>query len=132
VSANLDLVRSIYVIWDRGESALSLMDERVVWDFSRRQIEPEVYHGHEAVRSFRRTLLEAWSELRYAPSDFVSAGERVLVLLTFGGKGRSSGVEVAERIAHLWTLRDGKVVSLEYFGDVAEGRAALADLGLEA
>jgi ketosteroid isomerase-like protein len=131
VSANLDLVRSIYADWERGESVLDLMSEDVVWDFSRRQIEPEIYYGHDGVRTFARALFEAWSELRQTADEFVAAGDRVLVHLTIEGRGRSSGLEVVEQVAHLWTVRDAKIVRLEYFGDIAEARAALADLGLE-
>jgi hypothetical protein len=33
--------------------------------------------------------------------------------------------EVDEGIAQIWTLRDGQVAALEYFGDVAEAQRAL-------
>jgi ketosteroid isomerase-like protein len=39
--ANVEIVRSIYERWGRGETALELMSEDVVWDFSRRQVERE-------------------------------------------------------------------------------------------
>jgi ketosteroid isomerase-like protein len=29
---------------------------------------------------------------------------------------------VDERVAHLWTLRDGRITGLEYFGDAAEAQ----------
>jgi ketosteroid isomerase-like protein len=101
------------------------MADDVVWDFSRRQVEPEIYRGHEGVRRPARQLLEAWSELRQAPSEYLAAGERVLVLLAIEGRGRASGVPVHERIAHVWTLRDGRVAALAYFGDIAEAQRAL-------
>jgi ketosteroid isomerase-like protein len=124
-SANVELVRSIYATWRRGETAIDVMAADVVWDFSRRQVEPEIYRGREGVRRFVRQLFEAWSELRQEPSEYIAAGERVLVLLAIEGRGRASGAEVDERIAHIWTLRDGQVASLEYFGDVAEAQRAL-------
>ena len=123
-SASVEIVKSIYARWGRGDTALDLMSDDVVWNFSRRQVEPEIYHGHDGVRRFARQLFEAWSELRQQPSDFTGAGDRVLVLLSIKGLGRSSGAEVDERIAHLWTLRDGSITGLEYFGDVAEAQRA--------
>jgi ketosteroid isomerase-like protein len=124
-SANVELVCSIYAAWRRGETAIDVMADDVVWDFSRRQVEPEICRGHEGVRRFARQLFEAWSELRQEPSECIAAGERVLVLLAIAGRGRASGVRVHERIAHVWTLRDGQVAALEYFGDSAEAQRAL-------
>ena len=117
-------MQSIYARWGRGDTALDLMSDDVVWNFSRHQVEPEVYRGHEGVRRFAGHLSDAWSELRQEPSDFTGAGDRVLVLLAIKGLGRSSGVEVNERIAHRWSVCDGRVTELVYFGDVAEAQRA--------
>jgi ketosteroid isomerase-like protein len=118
-------VRRIYARFESKQNALELMADDVVWDFSRRQVEPEVYHGHEGVLRFIGQLLEGWSELRMEPSEFIAVGNRVLVLLAVKGSGRSTSLEAAERIAHLWTVNDGKATRLEYFGDVAQARRAL-------
>jgi ketosteroid isomerase-like protein len=120
-----ELVRSIYARWQARQNALELMADDVVWDFSRRQVEPEVYRGHEGVLTFIHQLFEGWSALRNEPSEFISIGDRVLVLLAIKGTGRSTGLEVVEQIAHLWTVNDGKATRLEYFGDVAQARRAL-------
>jgi ketosteroid isomerase-like protein len=119
------LGRLIYATWRRGETAIDVMAADVVWDFSRRQVEPEIYRGREGVRRFARQLLEAWSELRQEPSEYLAAGERALVLIAIEGRGRASGVRARERIAHVWTLRDGRVAALKYFGDIAEAQRAL-------
>jgi hypothetical protein len=52
---------------------------------------------------------------------------RVLALMTIEGRGKGSGVPVVIRSADLWTIRDGKIVSLVGYPDRAE---ALADMGL--
>jgi ketosteroid isomerase-like protein len=127
--SNVEIVRSLYAKWGRGETALDRMSEEVVWDFSRRQVEPEIYRGREGVRRFARQLFEAWSELRQEPSEFIGVGDRVLVPLAVKGLGRASGLEVDERIAHLWTVHDGRVDALEYFGDVAEAQRAFRERG---
>jgi ketosteroid isomerase-like protein len=105
--------------------ALELMAEDIVFDFSRRQIVGEVYHGHEGVRRFIRQFLEGWSDVQTELSEFIVAGDRVLVLLTLKTRGRSTGLEVAEQIAHLWTVNNGKATRLDYFGDIGEARQAL-------
>ena len=39
----------------------------------------------------------------------------MVVLATYHGRGRGSGVEITRRGAHVFELRDGKVVRLEIF-----------------
>jgi ketosteroid isomerase-like protein len=121
-------VRRIYARFVGRQNALELLAEDVVFDFSRRQVEAEVYYGHEGVLRFIRQLLEGWSELRTEPSQFISAGDRVLVLLTLRTSGRSTGLEVVEQIAHVWTVTEGRVTRLEYFGDAAEARRAIKQM----
>jgi ketosteroid isomerase-like protein len=51
------------------------------------------------------------------------------VLTRYRGRGKGSGVPVDNEGAHVWALRDGKVVRLEIFADRADALAAagLAD-----
>ncbi len=63
----------------------------------------------------------------YRPLD----DERVVAVLTWTGRARSSGLDLAEMPwtgANLFQVRDGKVVKLVLYWD---GKRALADLGLE-
>ena len=50
------------------------------------------------------------------PQRFFDLGERVLVLSRFEATGRD-GIEANLPMAHLWTLRDGKVVRMDAFAD---------------
>ena len=43
--------------------------------------------------------------------------ERAISVLTLKGKARQSGIEVALRQSHLWTIRDGLVVRLAHFAE---------------
>lgn len=86
-----------------------------------------VYEGREAFGQFFRRWFDTWDDLRLTPERFVEDGDRVLVLLTVEGRGKGSGTPVAVRTADLWTLRDGKVVSLVGYPDRAE---ALKVVGL--
>ncbi len=58
----------------------------------------------------------------------LDAGEKVVALLVVRGQGTLSGAAVEVPMAHVLTLRDGKVHRIEYFGDRAE---ALKAVGLE-
>jgi ketosteroid isomerase-like protein len=82
--------------------------------------EPGTFEGKAAVvgwftdwftqfgRDYRFEVEEAWA---------VDA-ERVFLLATHHGRGRPSGVPVEQRsVAYLYTLKDGKIVQLEVWGD---------------
>ena len=46
-------------------------------------------------------------------------GDYVIVLATYHGHGKGSGVEIRQEGAHVFKLRDGKVVRLEIFASRA-------------
>jgi hypothetical protein len=54
-------------------------------------------------------------------------GDRVLVLLTFHGKGKGSGVDVTTEYANVVTFRDGLAIHQVGYGD---WKSALEAAGL--
>jgi ketosteroid isomerase-like protein len=78
-----------------------------------------------------RDFASAWEDLRIQADEHRELdGERVLVLVHFGGRGKASGLEIEQmrgKGAHLYHFRDGKVTRrIVYF----DRERALADLGL--
>ena len=49
--------------------------------------------------------------------ELIDAGEQVLVMIRFGGRGKISGAEVEVLVWNLWTFRDGEPVRWTYFGE---------------
>jgi ketosteroid isomerase-like protein len=49
--------------------------------------------------------------------EYVEIGDRVVVLTCYVGTGKGSGVEIRQQGAHVFELRDGKVVRLEVFAN---------------
>jgi ketosteroid isomerase-like protein len=131
-SANVDLVRSIYADWERGDfSSTEWADpeiEYVVADGP----EPGHWKGLAGMADGYRGFLGAWEDWRPEVEEYREVDvERVLVLMHFSGRGKTSGLELAQmrtRGASLFLIRGGKVTRLVYYMDSAH---ALADLGLE-
>jgi ketosteroid isomerase-like protein len=74
--------------------------------------------------------MSAWEEYRAEAIEFRElAGERVLVLMRHGGRGKASGVGIENEGASVWDIRDRKVTKLALYWDRDR---AFADLGLEA
>ena len=116
---NMDVVRRVYDAASRRDSAvvLALYDPEVELDNTRLEVvSGGVYHGHAGLRAFFRQWNEAWESVDYDVEELIDAGgDQVVSVVSRHGRGRSSGVEVAIRVALLWTIRGGKVTSVIWF-----------------
>ena len=131
MSANLDLVRSIYADWERGDFSQSEWADPEIEFAMIGGPDPGGWTGVAAMAGHWREWVNAWRGFRAVPEEYLLPdGERVLVLVQNHGRGRSSGVEFVQKsAANLFQLRHGKVTRLLVYLDRDR---ALADLGLEA
>jgi ketosteroid isomerase-like protein len=127
-SANLDLVRSIYAPWERGDfSSAEWADPEI----ELRAPTGERWKGLAEAGEAWSDFLRSWEDWRVVVEEYRELDdERVLVLLHNSGRGRRSGVEAAQitaKVANVLRIRDGRVVELVLYAD---RERALADLGL--
>ena len=73
-----------------------------------------------------RAWLSGWEHWRAEADDYLEFGDYVVVLATYRGTGKGSGVEIAQEGAHVFKVRDGKVVRLEIFASRERALAAVA------
>ena len=132
VSANLDLLRSIYSAWERGDwTSLEWAHPEIEFVIADGP-SPGSWTGPAGMAEGFRGWLSAWEEWRNEVDECRELdGERVLVLLHASGRGKTSGLEVAEMQrrggASLFHVRGGKVTRLVAYWD---RELAFADLGL--
>jgi ketosteroid isomerase-like protein len=83
------------------------------------------YHGHDGVRGWLEDLDQAWERLEVELERVVESGaDATIALVTLRGKGRVSGLEIHEPVAHDLRWRDGKVARLAYTDRRAAERLA--------
>lgn len=72
----------------------------------------ESYHGREGWSQFWRDFSSVWEDWRFDPDafQFFDAGEKVVVFARPVGTGKGSGVEITQEEAHLWTIREGRLL----------------------
>jgi ketosteroid isomerase-like protein len=87
--------------------------------------DPQVYRNHQGFLDNIREWSEVFEELRYEPEEFVEVGDRLLVIVLVSGRGRESGAGFEQRQAHVWTIREGKAVRLDFYLDRAEAETAV-------
>ena len=61
----------------------------------------------------------------YVPKRLVEAEDQVVATVEFRGVGKESGVRVSETVAHLWTLKDGRIMAWHVYLDPAEALEAV-------
>jgi ketosteroid isomerase-like protein len=75
--------------------------------------------GHDDMLGYWLELRETWAGLRLDPIEVLDVGNgRYVVDLRLSGKGRSSGAEVDQRFAFIYTMRGNKVIRAELLPDL--------------
>ena len=131
MSENLDLVRSIYADWERGDYGSAEWAHPEIEYVRAEGPEPGTWTGRVEIARAWRDYLSLWEDFRLAADEFRELDERVLVLGHRTGRAKASGVDLAQmqnRSAALFEIHDGRVTRLARYMDPDR---ALADLGLE-
>ena len=130
-SANLDLVRSIYATWERGDFSSA--------EWARPDIElvfadgpdPSNWTGVAGMADGFGDFLSAWEDFHVEAEEYREIDEeRVLVLVQFSGRARASGMALGHMEttnAVLFHIHDGEVCKVFLYWD---RERALIDLGL--
>ena len=131
MSENLDLVRSIFAGWERGEfSLVAWADPEIEFVFADGP-DPGTWTGLAGLAEWSRDFLSGWDDTRVLADETRELDdERVLVLARYTGRGKRSGLDLGRMQAKgmwLFHLRGGKVTQLVRYWDRERG---LADLGL--
>jgi len=127
---NADLVRPIYEEWGRGnwKPNFDVYHPRMHWGWSDEF--PGlggVYEDRDDPNPRLRAWLREWELWRAEADEVIEHGDQVLVLASYYGTGKGSGVEIHQLGAHLFDLRDGKVVRLEIFATRERALESLRD-----
>jgi ketosteroid isomerase-like protein len=131
MSAKLDLVRSIYTAWERGDWTSA------EWAHPEMEVvyadgpSPGRWTGLPGTAAGLREVLNVWDDFRVAvDEDRELDDERVLVLYRLVGRGKTSGLDLGRmdaKCVHLFRVRAGKVTTIVVYWDRDRALADLAN-----
>jgi len=131
-SENLDLVRSIYADWERGDHSSAEWADPEIEYVHVDGPDPGRWNGLGGMTEGFRVWLRAWEDVRIDADEYREPDDKhVLVLHHFTGRGKTSGMELAQMQAAgawLFHIRGGKVTRMVHYFDRDR---AFADLGLK-
>jgi ketosteroid isomerase-like protein len=122
----IDIVRSLY-------DAFGRRDVQAVFALFSPEIEitqsPELpwggrYHGHDGAGQFFAKLTSHINSI-VEIERLIASGEQVTVIGWTQGTVNATGAKFRVPIAHIWTLRDGRVVQVQFLIDNPTMLAAL-------
>ena len=149
MSENLDLVRSIYADWERGDFGSAEWADpeiltRVAYEWFNRKKEPPpmwlpdgefinsredpdhgVYRGIDAIRKQHQGWFDAYPDLHVEPLEIRANGDLVFVWARFTGHGADSGAAMEMKLAHVATNERGRTRRIQEYFDRAEALKAV-------
>ena len=118
----VDRLRRGYEALNRGDLAvvLGLLDPDIEWHEPAPSPEAGSHRGRDSFERFLRGWVESFDDFRVEPEDVIERRGRLIAVVRQTGRGRASGVEVEARLAHVWTVKDGRAIRWEAVADVDE------------
>ena len=122
---NVETVRGLYESFGLGDvpSVLGKMDKGIEWNEAENFIyaDGNPYVGPQAILEgvFMRLGTE-WEGFSVTPEEWMDAGPRVVVLGTYAGTHRGTSKRVRAQFAHVWSLKEGRVVRFQQYTDTKQ------------
>ena len=116
----LDIIRSTYegTSEDNGRNLLAVLAPDASWTEAAGFPYAGTYIGAEAIVAgvFKRLATE-WEGYQARVHTYLADGDRVAAFGVYSGTYRATGKAMTATFAHLYRLREGKIVSMEQFVD---------------
>jgi ketosteroid isomerase-like protein len=125
MATNKEIIENAYASFATGDvpAALGAMADDIRWTEADGFPLAGTYVGPQAVLEgvFMR-LGEIGDDFAVLPQQFVADGDTVVALGTYEWKHKSSGEPATVKMAHVWTLADGKAVTFQQHVDTVRVR----------
>jgi ketosteroid isomerase-like protein len=81
--------------------------------------------GLKDMSNFMLNWLETFDNMSMVAERVIDAGDQVVVIAAWQGRGKASGVDTEWRQSTVWTLRDGRVTSVVGYREPSDALEAV-------
>ena len=120
-----DIVKALYDAFGKGDvpAVLGAFDPQIQWKEAENFLyaDGNPYAGPQAVAEgvFQRIVSDV-ENFAVLPERFVEGGDTVVAEGRYRGTMKTTGTPVDAQFAHIWQLRDGKVVRFQQYTDTKQ------------
>jgi uncharacterized protein len=118
---NLDIIKSTYegkTSEENGRNLANYVSRNISWTEAKGFPYGGTYIGLEDItRNVFSRLGSEWIDYKFIPENYVAEGDNVVAYGTYSGVYKKTGKAMNARVAHLWKLKNGKIISFEQFVD---------------
>ncbi|MFI1743335.1 nuclear transport factor 2 family protein [Thalassobellus sediminis] len=118
---NLDIIKSTYegkTSEENGKSLAKHVAKDIVWTEAKGFPYAGTYIGLESItKNVFSRLGSEWIDYKFTPEDYIANEDKVVAYGTYSGTYKATNNYFEARVAHVWKLKDGKIISFEQFVD---------------
>jgi ketosteroid isomerase-like protein len=104
-----------------GDTVEKAFDPEVMLEAGGEAFTEGEWRGHEGAVGFVANQMDALEGMWLRADEYIDVDEDCLVVtLTFGGRARHTGLDVRMSPAHIFRLRNGRVLQWQVFADRSE------------
>lgn len=118
---NLEIIKSTYegkTSEENGRNLARYVAGDIHWTEAKGFPYNGTYVGLESITKnvFSRLGTE-WTDYKFTPEDYVASDDKVVAYGTYSGTYKRTNKYFEARVAHIWKLKNGKIISFEQFVD---------------
>ena len=124
---DVEVVRACLEARERGdfETSLSFYTEDAEWQFDQ-AVDTRIYRGPDGVARAMEQWVGAFRDYWLEHDQLIDAGGgKVVLLWRQGGEGKTSGVQVEDEGATVFTVEAGRIAGARFYLDRAEALEAV-------
>lgn len=118
---NLEIIKSTYegkTSEENGKNLAKYVAKDISWTEAKGFPYAGTYIGLEnVIKNVFSRLGSEWINYKFTPEDYVANEDKVVAYGTYTGAYKITGKTFEARVAHVWKLKEGKIISFEQFVD---------------
>lgn len=120
-----EVVEGIYQAFAEGnaEAFAGMLHPEIVWNEAENNTYADMnpYTGPESVmEGVIGRVLGDWENFTVTPEEFITEGDRVVMLGRYTATYQSSGKPIDAQVVHVWTVQDGQAITFQQYVDTLQ------------